>query len=100
MTPRVLPISLYLKVWAALIALLLLTVGASLAPLPGPVATIANLGIAAAKALLVLLVFMHVRYSEKLTWAMAGGAFYWLGIMLVLTLSDFATRGWLPLPGK
>ena len=100
MEPNVLPISLYVKVWAALVGLLALTVGAYFLPFLGPFSVVVNLGIAAAKAALVVLVFMHVRYSEKLVWLAAGGAFYWLGILLVLALSDFATRGWMPLPGK
>jgi cytochrome c oxidase subunit 4 len=100
MSRRVLPVSLYFKVWLALMALLVLTVGAYMLPLPGPFALLANLGIAVVKALLVMLIFMHVRDSGKLIWLTAGGAFYWLGILLVLSLSDFATRGWMPLPGK
>ena len=99
MKPEIQPISLYLKVWAALVGLLALTIGVSFLPL-GPFGPAANLGIAVAKALLVLLFFMHLRTSDRLTWVMAGGAFYWLGIMAVLMLSDVLTRGWLPMPGK
>jgi cytochrome c oxidase subunit 4 len=100
MKPVILPISLYLKVWGALVGLLALTVVAYFLPFLGPLGVVVNLAIAVAKALLVVLIFMHVRYGEKLVWLAAGGGFYWLGILLVLALSDFATRNWMPLPGK
>jgi cytochrome c oxidase subunit 4 len=60
----------------------------------GPFNTVAALGIAVFKALLVVLVFMHVRYSPKLTWAVAIGSIFWLGILLVLTMADYLTRVW------
>ena len=100
MKPEVLPVSLYIKGWAALFGLLALTVGAYFMPALGPLGVAANLGIAIAKAVLVMLFFMHVRYSERLIALTAGGAFYWLGILFVLVLSDFLTRDWMPLPGK
>jgi len=46
--------------------------------------------------LLVIFYFMHVRYSSPLTWVFAGAGFLWLIILIVLTLSDFLTRNWLP----
>ena len=51
--------------------------------------------IAAVKALLVILYFMHARYSSRLIWLFAGVGFAWLGIMIVLTMSDYLSRGWL-----
>jgi cytochrome c oxidase subunit 4 len=48
--------------------------------------------IATAKAILILLYFMHIRYSRPLTWAVAGAAFFWLFILFGLTLSDYLTR--------
>jgi cytochrome c oxidase subunit 4 len=48
---------------------------------------------------LVILYFMHVRWSSRLTWVFAGSGFLFLLILLVFTLSDFWTRGWLPLYG-
>ena len=56
---------------------------------------IAALGIAAAKALLVLGVFMHLRGSPRLFWAVAAAAAFCLGTLLALTMSDVLTRGWL-----
>ena len=52
------------------------------------------LGIASLKATLVVLFFMHVKYSTRLTKLAVIGGIYWLGIMFALTLSDYMTRGW------
>jgi len=51
--------------------------------------------IAGAKAVLVILYFMHVRYGTRLTWVFAGAGFYFLGILFFLTLNDVLTRSWL-----
>jgi len=55
----------------------------------------AALAIAFSKAILVVLFFMHVRYSSRLIWLVAGGGFVWLAILIGLTLSDYLTRDWL-----
>src|SRR5881394_3363398 len=60
----------------------------------GPLNTVAALGIAVFKATLVVLFFMHVKYSTRLTWAVVLGSVFWLGILLTLTLTDYLTRGW------
>jgi cytochrome c oxidase subunit 4 len=52
------------------------------------------LAIASAKAVLVVLYFMHVRYSSKLTrLAIVAGIFMFLTLIL-MTLSDYASRAW------
>ena len=56
--------------------------------------TIVALAVAVTKAVLVILFFMHVRYSSRLTWVVVVGGFFWLGIMIVLTLSDYMSRRW------
>lgn len=56
--------------------------------------TVAALAIAVAKTLLVVLFFMHVKYSPKLTKLVIVAAFFWLAIMIALTLSDVLTRDW------
>ena len=56
--------------------------------------------IALAKAIMIVLIFMHVRYSERLVWVFSGAAFLWLLILIALTLNDYFTRGWLNIPGK
>jgi cytochrome c oxidase subunit IV len=90
------PLRLYLAVFAALLALTALTAWSAFRPL-GVFHTPVALSIAAAKGLLVILYFMHVRWSSRLIWVVAGAGFLFLGILLVFTLSDFWTRGWLPL---
>ena len=40
---------------------------------------------------------MHVRYSGRLVWLVIGSALFWLGIMFALTISDYSSRGWLPI---
>ena len=61
----------------------------------GPLNTIAALGIAVLKATLVVLFFMHVKYSTRLTWVAVIASVFWLGILLALTFSDYLTRAWL-----
>ena len=57
------------------------------------------LGIAIIKATLVILFFMHVKYSSQLTKLICGGAFVFLIILFGLTLSDYLSRGWFTSPG-
>jgi cytochrome c oxidase subunit IV len=61
----------------------------------GSVNTVAALGIAAFKAVLVILFFMHVRGSPRLVSIVVIGGLFWLGILLALTMSDYVTRGWM-----
>jgi cytochrome c oxidase subunit 4 len=56
--------------------------------------TVAALGIAIFKATLVILFFMHVKESTRLTWAVVLGSVFWFGILIVLTMSDYLTRAW------
>ncbi len=51
-----------------------------------------GLVIAACKAALIILYFMHARYSRWLTWIVVGAGLLWLGILLALTMSDYLTR--------
>jgi cytochrome c oxidase subunit 4 len=81
----------------AIFGTLLLLTGATIAvafvnlgPLNFPVA----LGIAVLKATLVVLFFMHLKYSSKLTKMVVGLALFFLGIMFTLTLTDYLSRGW------
>lgn len=55
------------------------------------------LTIASIKATLVVLYFMHVRYSSRLVWVIVTSALFWLAILFALTLSDYWTRAWLPI---
>lgn len=84
----------YFAVFATLMVLTAVTVWISSVDL-GPLNTVAALGIAAVKATLVVLFFMHVRWAPRLIWLVVVAGFFWLGILLVLTMADVATRGWL-----
>ena len=66
----------------------------------GPFSVVVALTIACVKMLLVALFFMHIRHSSKLTKLVVLGGLLWLAILLMLTMTDFATRGVLGVPGK
>jgi cytochrome c oxidase subunit IV len=89
----------YVVVALVLLALTGLTIGVAYLPL-GPWHTVAALGIAATKAVLIGLYFMHLRFSPSMTRLAALAGLLWLTILLTGTLDDVVTRGWLPIPGK
>lgn len=89
----VVPVRIYLAVFAALMALTAITVVVAFLDL-GFFNPIVALSIAVLKAALVVLYFMHMRWSSRLTWVIGGASLFWLGILLVLTMSDYATRAW------
>jgi len=93
MTSHIVPAKTYIFIWAALMLLLLLTWGVAQFDL-GPFNIIAALTIAVTKMLLLILIFMRVRYSTRLTWIFVAAGFIWLLIMIDLTLSDYLTRNW------
>lgn len=95
MTEHVVPRRVYYAVFAALIVLTAITTAVAFMDL-GPWNTVVALGIAFLKATLVALFFMHVKYSPRLTQVIVAGGLFWLAILIVLTLSDFVSRGWLP----
>ncbi|HVN03051.1 MAG TPA: cytochrome C oxidase subunit IV family protein [Bryobacteraceae bacterium] len=66
----------------------------------GPFNVVVALAIAVVKMMLVVLFFMHLRHSTILMKVVIGGGLMWLGILLLFSLADFGTRGWLPVPGK
>ena len=85
----------YWIIFAWLMGLLVVTVLAAQVDLdhlfPG-LNVIVALIIATVKGSLVVLYFMHVKHSSKLTWIFATAAFLWLGIMLFMSLNDYLTR--------
>ena len=87
------PPSLRSNLWtlAALLALLGLSAGSALLRL-GPFNMVANLGIALAKALLVLAIFMRLKTDNALLRIVAGSGFAWLAVMVALALADVLTR--------
>lgn len=86
---------MYYAVFAALMIGTALTVGAAFIDL-GAMNNVVMLGIAMTKATLVILYFMHVRWSTRLTWVVAASGFFWLLILFGLTMQDYLTRGWVP----
>jgi cytochrome c oxidase subunit IV len=92
-TDHILPARVYYTIFGILMLCTYLTVQIAFLDL-GALNTIAALGIAAFKAVLVVLYFMHVKYSPKLTWAVVLGSLFWLSLMLVITMSDYLTRAW------
>jgi cytochrome c oxidase subunit 4 len=96
MLHRITPPRFYLGIFAALIALTGLTVGTALAPI-GALHTPMALGIAIAKAALVVLFFMHAFHSSRLTWLVIFVSAFMLGVMLFLTWMDYWSRPWLAL---
>jgi cytochrome c oxidase subunit IV len=93
MSGHVTPKSLYYFVFLALIVGTALTVLVAMFDL-GPLNNIVMLTIACGKALLVVLYFMHVRWSTRLTWVVAGSGFFWLIILFGITMGDYMSRGW------
>jgi cytochrome c oxidase subunit 4 len=94
MSDHVVPVKVYIAVFLALMVGTFLTVYAADQDL-GVFNNLVALAIAITKATLVVLFFMHVKYSPRLTWLVLGGAFVWLGIMLSFTLSDYVFQHWL-----
>ena len=89
----------YWIVFAALMLLLVATVLATGIG-TGPIAILIAVGIATLKAVLILLFFMHVKYSSRLIWLFSGASFLWFGIMLLFVFADFLSRPVLDTLGK
>jgi cytochrome c oxidase subunit 4 len=95
-TPHIISPRTYLLVWVSLMLLLFVTLGLALLNLR-PFNIAVALTIALAKMLLILLYFMHVKFSNRVTWLFAAAGFVWLLIMITLTMTDYLARG---LPGE
>lgn len=87
----------YYGIFAALMVLTGVTIGVAFIDL-GFLNNVILLAIAFAKGTLVVLYFMHVRYSPYLTSVTVGLGLFFLAILFVLTMGDYATRNWLPEP--
>jgi cytochrome c oxidase subunit 4 len=87
------PVKTYVSVFLALMGLTALTTGVAYIDL-GRWNTVVALAIAVTKMLLVVLFFMHVKYATGLTRVIIIAGFFWLGIMIALSLSDELTRTW------
>ena len=89
----------YALTWISLLLLALATTLIGLLDL-GPFNMVIALIIAATKATLIAAIFMHALYENKIIRIVIAGGLVWFAIMMSLTLSDYASRGWLPFPGK
>src|SRR5688572_9549018 len=93
MSDHIVPTRVYYLIFAALMVGTAITVAAAFVDL-GAFNAIVALTIAVVKATLVVLFFMHVRYSTRLTWVVVLASVFWLGILIALTVSDYLTRPW------
>ena len=93
MSAHILPKRIYYTIFAILMFCTYLTVQIAFFDL-GALNTVAAVGIACFKATIVILFFMHVKYSTRLTWAVVLGSIFWFGILIALTMSDYLTRVW------
>lgn len=90
----------YILVWVALMCLTAITAAVSYINL-GEWSGFVAIFIASLKALLVALFFMHLRYvHQKMAWIVAIAGFFWLSILFSLSMTDYATRNFLAVPGR
>jgi cytochrome c oxidase subunit 4 len=95
MSEHIVSRKIYFAIFGALIVGTALTVAAAWVDLDyvfHGANTVVALTIAVFKATLVVLYFMHVRYSSRLTWVIVVAGLFWLAIMFVFTISDYMTR--------
>ncbi len=86
----------YIMIFLALLAGTGLTASVAYFNFPGPLNAVVAMTIAVIKATLVILYFMHVRYSPRLIALIIAAALFWMAILFALTISDYSTRTWLP----
>jgi cytochrome c oxidase subunit IV len=92
MSEHVVPVRIYFAIFTVLLVLTAVTVLVSGIDL-GRMNTVVALAIAVSKAVLVILYFMHLRYSTRLTWLVVSSGFVWLGLLILFTMTDVLTRG-------
>jgi cytochrome c oxidase subunit IV len=83
----------YVAIFLALLFFTGLTAAASYVEM-GPFNAVVALAIAVTKATLVILFFMHVKYSHKLTKLTVGAGIFTFLVLIAMTLSDYFTRAW------
>ena len=93
MSEHIVPRTTYFAVFGALLVFTALTVIAANFDF-GRMNDVVAMTIAVTKMMLVLLFFMHVRYSSRLIWVIVASMFFWLLILLSLTLTDYTSRDW------
>ena len=95
MSEHIVSVRVYITIFLALLVGTALTVAAAFFDFPWRLNTIVALTIAVVKATLVVLYFMHVRYSARLIWVIIASALFWMAILFAFTFSDYFTRSWL-----
>jgi cytochrome c oxidase subunit 4 len=91
-THPIITLKIYGAVLVALLCLTAVTTGVAFLDLGSYFNTVVALTIACAKATLVGLYFMHLRYSQPLTLVLAGAGVFWLLILVLFTMTDVLTR--------
>jgi cytochrome c oxidase subunit 4 len=81
----------YYLIYIALVVLTLLTCGLSFVP-HFAFHTSVGLAIASAKVILILLFFMHLLHSSRITWLALTAGLLWLALLIGLTTADYLTR--------
>jgi cytochrome c oxidase subunit 4 len=89
----------YVVVFLALIAATVITTAVAFVDL-GAFSVVVALAIAICKMLLVVMFFMHVRHSTKLTKLVLLGGVLWFFILMGMTYTDFGSRTWMGVPGR
>jgi cytochrome c oxidase subunit 4 len=97
MSGHVSPLKLYFAVFAALMVLTTVTILVAYVDL-GEMNKVVALGIASFKASLVVLYFMHVKYASRMTKLVVMSGFFFLAILLTLTMADYGSRDWVNPP--
>src|SRR3974377_616775 len=95
---HIIPAGRYVGIWVILMVLTAITVFAATLEL-GVFNIVLALLIATIKGTLVVLFFMHLRYSTKLTMVTVIASIFWLFILFSLTMTDYITRAWSPYTG-
>jgi cytochrome c oxidase subunit IV len=94
---HVTPLTIYFAIFATLMVLTAVTILVAYVDL-GQMNKVVALGIASFKATLVVLYFMHVKYQSRLTKLMVVSGFFFLAILLSLTMTDYGSRSWVNPP--
>lgn len=89
----------YLLTFGGLVALTLLTTGLGFLDM-GPFNTIIAILLAATKASLIVMFFMHALYETRIVRVILAGGIIWVAILLSLTIADYSTRRFMPYPAN
>ncbi len=92
-------VGIYLAVFSTLMILTAATVWAAFQDF-GAYNDVVAMGIAIVKASVVIIFFMHVKYSSRLVWLFVAAGFLFLLIMFAFLMADYVSRGWLGAPAS